>query len=128
MLFLGWLSALGAMAALDVTWVLLNARCGLYKGRLAPGRSRLFVATAWLLMLAAEAGLVTFTTRCVSGLASATLAGALAGLTVYTVFNGTTLVMDATWTLSTAVLDTCWGTSLLAVGALAAFAVDHTGT
>ena len=123
MYFLAWLAALGTMAVLDVAWVVLNSRYGLYKGRMAAGRSKMFVAVAWLLMLAAEAGLVTFMISCVSSMSMAALVGALAGLTVYLVFNGTTLVMDATWPISTALLDTCWGTSLLAVGALVSFVV-----
>lgn len=125
MYFLAWLSALGTMAALDVTWVLLNARCGIYKGRAAAGRSRLFVAVAWLLMLASEASLVSVMVRSTSSLAVAALLGALAGLTIYVVFNGTTLVMDATWPVSTALLDTCWGTTLGAVGATMALLTDR---
>jgi uncharacterized membrane protein len=123
MYFLAWLAALGTMAALDVAWVVLNTRYGLYKGRMVAGRSKTFVAVAWLLMLAAEAGLVTFMISCVSSMPAAALVGALAGLTVYLVFNGTTLVMDATWPISTALLDTCWGTCLLAVGAIVSFVV-----
>lgn len=125
MYFLAWLSALGAMGVLDVTWVLLNARCGIYKGRAAAGRSRLFVTVAWLLMLAAEASLVSVMVRSTSSLAVAALLGALAGLTIYVVFNGTTLVMDATWPVSTALLDTCWGTTLGAIGATIALLADR---
>lgn len=125
MYFLAWLSALGAMGALDVTWVLLNTHCGIYKGRAAAGRSRLFVAVVWLLMLAAEASLVSVMVRGTSSLAVAALMGALAGITIYVVFNGTTLVMDATWPVSTALLDTCWGTTLCAVGATMALLADR---
>lgn len=125
MYFLSWLSALGAMTALDVTWVLLNARCGIYKGRAAAGRSRVFIAVVWLLMLAVEASLVSVMVLSTSSTATAALMGALAGLTVYVVFNGTTLVMNETWHPSTALLDTCWGVTLFTAGAVIAKSVDR---
>jgi uncharacterized membrane protein len=105
------------MAALDVPWVLLNARFGLYKGRAAPGRAWL-VAPVWLAMLVAEAWLLAYVARPQKTYRAAALVGALAGLTVYVVYNGTTLVTDRAWTGAQALLDTCWGAVMFAVAAV----------
>lgn len=117
MYFLSWLAAFVAMGVLDTVWVVINSRCGIYKDHVGVARGRLFTAVAWVLMLATEASLVSVMVRSTSSIETATLMGALAGLTIYAVFNGTTLVIDAKWPMSTAMLDTCWGTTLNAIGA-----------
>ena len=120
MYFLSWLAAFVAMGILDTVWVMINSRCGIYKDHVGVARGRLFIVVAWVLMLATEASLVSVMVRSTSSFEKAALMGALAGLTIYVVFNGTTLVMDAKWPVSTALLDTCWGTILNAIGAIMA--------
>jgi uncharacterized membrane protein len=119
-------AAVGVMTFLDLTWIGLNVRYGVYKGRVDVQRPRWQVALLWGAVLIVLAALATSVAYRHPTVGTATVNAAILGAIVYFVFNATALVAFGTqWTWTAAVIDTAWGGILLAVGALVAALVLH---
>jgi len=116
------LLALVILVLLDVGWITYNVQHGAYRG-LVNGRvtSRQAIAALWACVLLAEVALLTHMAAEAPSLAHALGAGALAGFAIYFTFNATALVTFSTWTASAAIVDTMWGTVLLATASAGAW-------
>lgn len=112
---------LAVLAILDLTWVLLNFRFGIYKNRLVTHRRHL-VPLIWLIILVSEAVLLAFIVSRASRWWVALLAGVFVGFVVYFTFNGTALTVFESWTFPVAAMDTAWGMFLFGAAALVGYA------
>lgn len=117
-------SALAVKLAMDIPWVALNNRFGLYKGLVHGNVTKpALVGALWLSILIVNACLVGHLALTASKWWTALLACAFAGFCVYGTFNGTAVVLFESWRGFTAVGDTLWGVVLFAVAGIAAFFV-----
>lgn len=82
---------------------------------------------AYVVMVGAILGLVVSrVNHPESAFVEGLLWGAVLGFSVYAIFNFTNLAIFANYTWQSAIIDTSWGTSLMALtGALAAYAATH---
>lgn len=51
--------------------------------------------------------------------------GALSGLVIYGVFNGTNYSTNKNWTLKIAILDTMWGMTVMSIAAIVVYYIFH---
>lgn len=121
-------AAFAAMLALDIPWVTLNARMGLYKGRVnGIVTRRASIGALWIAILLVNASLVGYIATTATRWWTALLACMFAGLAVYGTFNGTAVVLFDSWPGKVAAGDTGWGIFLFGIAGLAAFfASQHT--
>ena len=115
-------AAFAVMLALDIPWVVLNTRYGVYR-ELVNGRVRHWVAVLglWLLVLVLNAVVIGYSMQSETRWWGALLYGAFLGLATYGTFNATALVTFSSWTWTAACVDTAWGTLLFGAAATAAF-------
>ena len=109
------------MLALDIPWVVLNGKFGVYRDQLV-GSRRWALPIIWVAMVLLNAALLAR----VIGSADwrrAAVWGALTGAAVYFTFNGTALMTNAAWTARLAAIDTLWGVLLFGAAAVAAAVV-----
>ena len=118
--------AFAVLMAMDLPWVIVNKKIGLYKGHV---RGKVIhpaaVAAIWLVILLSEALLLSYIVSTAKRWWAAMLAGSFAGFVVYFTFNGTALVTFDTWPIHVAAADTLWGCALLGTAAAVSFAVTQ---
>lgn len=105
------------MMSLDIPWVLLNAKFGIYKPLIKEASTAL-LAPVWIMMILLNSLLLSFIISHAKTWWEAGLAGMFVGLAVYFTFNGTNIVMFRSWTLRLALMDTCWGMFLFGMAAI----------
>lgn len=116
-------TALAVIVSMDIPWVMLNSRYGLYKGLVRGTVSNpAAVGALWLAVMLAEAVLIGYVISTSTSWWAALLSGAFIGFTVYFTFNATALVTFDTWPRSVAAVDTVWGAVMLGAAALVAHA------
>lgn len=115
---------LAVLAVLDLTWVLLNFRFGIYKDRMVTSRRHL-VPLIWIIILVAEALLLAYIVSRASRWWIALLTGLFVGFVVYFTFNGTALTVFESWTFPVAAMDTAWGMVLFGTAALVGYAFNQ---
>lgn len=100
--------------ALDVPWVLLNTRYGIYKGFVnGPVTHPAAVMTLWVMMSAFLAILLTAILRYVPR-CQAPYWALFMGFSVYFTINATALCMFS-WSFKSGIADTIWGTVLYGI-------------
>lgn len=118
---------LAFLILLDIPWVLLNTSCGIYKGKVkGMVKNKAVIGLIWLFILALEALLVSaiviHSSRKLTT-SEVLLVSMFVGFVIYTVFNGTSLVMSKGWTLKVAFIDILWGTISIGVASTLAYYV-----
>ena len=115
-------ASFATMLVLDIPWVTLNTRYGLYKGKVnGIVTNRAAVGAIWVAILIMNSLLVGYIASTASKWWAATLACAFCGLAVYATFNGTSVVLFDSWPAATALGDTAWGAVLFAAAGTAAY-------
>ena len=116
--FVLWAVLLG----LDIPWVLLNTRFGIYRGWVnGVITNRAVVGVLWILI----SGLMAL---CITGIARyfplkmIISAAVIFGFTVYFIFNATSLAMFQ-WSVWSALGDTLWGSVLCGIAGTVAWAL-----
>jgi len=113
---------LASLIVLDIPWVWLNMRFGVYKNRVNGIVSHpVLVLAIWLTILLSEAFLVSYIVSTARNWWTALLSGMFVGLVIYITFNGTALVCFRQWGWLPAIVDTAWGMILLGTAAVASF-------
>ena len=110
------------LLALDIPWVMLNANFGIYRGYInGTIKNRGIIGVLWLLI----AGLMAL---CITGILyylpirHVIYASMIFGMTVYFIFNATSLTMFQ-WSYWSALGDTIWGTVLCGLAATCGWAL-----
>lgn len=116
----------GIALALDVPWVVLNTKYGIYRG-IGPVRGNGAMAMSWLVIVVLNALLITSVVRYSQKKHTPLevfLIGAFIGLVSYSTFNGTAVNIMQGWSPGMALVDTLWGALLYgAAASLASLAV-----
>jgi uncharacterized membrane protein len=123
----GFGAAVGVLIALDLPWVIINTKYGVYRGHVnGTVKQPAVVGAIWLCILIAEALLLSYLSSTAHKWWSALLASMFVGLVVYGTFNGTSLVTFDTWSWQLAGIDTAWGVLLLGLAGVAAYFAGRT--
>jgi uncharacterized membrane protein len=110
------------LLVLDLAWVLTNVKVGVYRGYINgvvssyPMIILLWLCVSGLLALCIMAGFKYLPKKKV------VYGAMILGLTVYFIFNATSLIMFS-WSAWRAVVDTTWGTVLCGIAAIIGLAV-----
>ncbi|MGZ3338346.1 MAG: DUF2177 family protein [Reyranella sp.] len=123
--FVGYITALVALAILDALWLGAMSR-DFYKARLGP---LLLEQPNWyaaiLFYLVHALGIVTFAVPLAGSWVSAALFGALFGFCVYGAYDLTNLATLRGWPLTVSLVDLAWGATVTTAATMAAFLVTR---